>query len=140
MDNPAVQNYINFFERRQQHGSGFDYPVFAGARFNQQGSGFGDILRGIFRFIFPMAASGVRTFVGEAVKGHDSSADWKIPAKSAILPTAQNVTGKALDQIRDAQASAATAEPSAQSGMGKRRRPPPQYKKPKKMKYDNWNF
>jgi len=116
------------------------YPVFAGARFNQQGSGFGDILRGIFRFIFPIAARGVSTFVGEAVKAHDSGADWKTAAKSAILPTAQNVTGRTLDQIRDAQAPAPTAEPAAQSGSGKRRRPPPQYKKPKKMKYDNWNF
>ena len=142
MDNPAVQNYINFFERRQQHGSGMDYPVFAGARFNQQGSGFGDILRGIFRFIFPIAARGVSTFVGEAVKAHDSGADWNCAAKSPILPTAQNVTGKALDQICDAQAPAPTppAEPPAQSGSGKRRRPPPQYRNPKKMKYDNWNF
>ena len=98
------------------------------------------MLNGILLFIFPIAARGVSTFVREAVKAHDSGADRKTAAKSAILPTEQNVTGKALDHIRDAQAPAPTAEPGAQSGSGKRRRPPPPYKKPKKMKYDNWNF
>ena len=140
MDNPAVNNYIQFFERRLQHGSGFDYPVFTGARFNQQGSGFGDILKGIFRFIFPIAARGVSTFVGEAVRAHETGADWKTAAKSALLPTAQNVTSKALDQIREALAPPLAVGSGAQSGSGKRRRPHPQYKKAKKAKYENWNF
>jgi hypothetical protein len=135
MDNPGVQNYVKLFKNVQE-GGGANYPIFHGTRYSQYGNGFGDILRGIFRFILPIAARGVSTFVGETVKAHDSGADWKTSLKSAVKPTAYGVVNKAFEQMED----------PPQKGSGKRhrkRKKTHHYKSAKKArqaKFTNWNF
>ena len=133
MDQPAVKKYINLFEHRiQSGGGGAEYPVFEGARFYQNGSGFGDILRGIFRFILPVAASTAQTFLGETMRARDAGADWGAAAKSAIAPTASTALNNTVQQIANRQ-----------SGKGKRRKiTSKKYKKAKtpKVDYTNWNF
>ena len=43
MDKAIVDNYIKFFEHRLQSGGGsVEYPIYHGARYYQNGNGFGD--------------------------------------------------------------------------------------------------
>ena len=132
MDKAIVDNYIKFFEHRLQSGGGsVEYPIYHGARFYQNGNGFGDILRGVFRFILPIAASGATTFLGEMMKSRDAGADWKTSARNAISPTATNVLTKAVEQVQKRQV-----------GTGRRRkRKSKQYKKKinKHPRQEKWN-
>lgn len=138
MENPTVNAYVATFERSLQSGSG-NFPVFAGARYYQNGSGFldglGNILRGAFRWFAPVAASAGASFLNNMNQARESGADWSTAAKSAIAPTASSALNKVVEKI---------TEPK-QAGSGKRRRKrqsKKQYKKgmSKRMKIDNWNF
>ena len=136
MDQLAVQKYVTLFEHRIQSGGGQlddEYPVFRGVRYTQYGSGFGDVLRGIFRFILPVAAQAAHTFLGETMKARETGADWKTAAKAALVPTTTGALTQAVDTLKQTQ-----------SGSGKRRKSKKskQYKKGKRarMDYSNWNF
>lgn len=96
MDNTAVKHYLAFFKGERQIGSG-DFPVFKGGRYHQYGHGFGDVLRGAFRFIFPLAARGVSTFLNHTANAHAKGADLKTAAKTAIGPTTRRVVNTAFD-------------------------------------------
>lgn len=82
---------------------GGDFPVFQGARYVQYGSGFGDILRGIFRNILPVVARGAATFLGGLVENRDQGANWSTAAKSALLPTAQAMMAQTSNQLAQSQ-------------------------------------
>ena len=132
MDNQAVKNYLAFFNHKHQTGGGSDFPVFKGGRYSQYGNGFGDILRPALRFLLPIAARGVTTFLSEAARGRGDGADWATAAKNAILPTANKVFKKVVKRVRKSQV-----------GNGKRKRmSSKQYKRGKKLRtdYQNWNF
>ena len=55
---PQTDLYIRYYTEQ----SGSALPTFSGARRGQNGAGLGDILRGIFRAILPIAAHGASTF------------------------------------------------------------------------------
>ena len=135
MDDPSVRNYVALFERRSQHGGGVgdDYPVFHGSRMYQTGNGFGDIFRGFLRFVLPVAAQGLSSFLGSTLRGHDEGSDWKTAAKGALVPAANAALGSAMKQMNTGQ----------QAGSGRKRKKK-QYKRRKKEeekgKYHNWNF
>jgi hypothetical protein len=69
--------------------SGGEIPVFRGGR--QSGEGLGDILRGIFRFIAPLALRGISAFAGHTLDAHQKGATLKDAAKSALTPTLNSV-------------------------------------------------
>jgi hypothetical protein len=60
-------------------------PVFHGS--DQYGDGLGDILRGVFRFLVPIAKSAASKFITSTSSGLDIGQSLGQAAKSAILPT-----------------------------------------------------
>jgi len=107
---PQTNLYLRYYSAQ----AGGSLPAFAGARRGQFGSGLGDILRGIFRTIFPVAASGVSTFINETLRAKDAGGSWGAAAKSAISPAAHNVLTNTLGKL---QGSSET-----QSGGGRLRK------------------
>jgi hypothetical protein len=92
--------YLGYYKAQ----SGGELPSFNGARRAQYGGGLGDILRGLFRTLFPIAARGASTFLSETLKAKDAgAAGWGAAAKAAIAPTAQNVITQALDKVTEAR-------------------------------------
>ncbi len=92
--------------------TGGDFPVFQGDRYVQYGQGFGDVLRGIFRHVIPVAVRGALTFLTEMGKKKETGVTWKDAAKSALTPTALNALSETKDQIEKAH----------QAGSGRRRK------------------
>lgn len=92
MDKSAV--YYRYYEAQR----GGEIPVFRGGR--QSGEGLGDILRGIFRFIAPIALRGFTTFAGHTLDAHQRGATLKDAAKSALTPTLNSVTSGIAEQFR----------------------------------------
>jgi hypothetical protein len=77
--------------------SGGEIPVFRGGR--QSGEGLGDILRGIFRFIAPLALRGISAFAGHTLDAHQKGATLKDAAKSALTPTLNSVASGFAEQF-----------------------------------------
>ena len=94
-DPERTNQYLKYYENQ----AGGSYPVFHGSRQLQYGAGFGDVLKGIFRFILPVVARGASTFLGDMMRNRDAGHDWKSSAKSAIGPTAQSVMSQVANQL-----------------------------------------
>jgi len=105
-----TQAYVRFFSN-VQHGG--ELPVFRGGPYflAQQGAGFGDVLKNIFKTVFPVALHGLSSFLGETLRARDQGSSWKDAAKSAIPATAHTVVNQAASQLN-----------SLQKGSGKRRK------------------
>lgn len=73
--------------RDQQRGAG--NIVFRGPRRWQRGDGFGDILRGIARFMLPVVVKGATAFAGEALDASERGASLGEAAKGALKPALQ---------------------------------------------------
>ena len=106
---PQTNLYLQYYQAQ----TGGRLSAFEGARRVQVGNGLGDILRGIFRHVLPIAARGASTFLSQTLSGRDGGLGWKEAAKSAIMPTAHNVVTQSLDKIGNAVQS--------QSGNGRTR-------------------
>jgi len=132
---PQTNLYLRYYSAQ----AGGQLPTFNGARRGQYGAGLGDILKGIWRTIFPIAARGASTFLSETLRAKDSGSDWAAAAKSAIAPMARNVGASVIEKIASASTASAsipTTQPQAvpmlsapppnpnppQSGSGRRRR------------------
>lgn len=94
---PRYGAYCRYYEAQ----SGGALPVFRGGR--QSGEGLGDILRGIFRFLAPIALRGISTFAGHTLDAHQKGATFSEAAKSALNPTLRTVVGGVADQFRASQ-------------------------------------
>lgn len=105
---PQTNIYLQYYNAQ----SGGQLPAFHGARRGQYGAGLGDILRGIWRTIFPIAAHGASAFLSETLRAKESGGSWGDAAKSAIAPAAHTLMGKAVEKLSE----------SGQSGKGKHRR------------------
>ena len=103
-----THNYLRYYS--SQSGGALD--PFQGARRGQYGNGLGDILKGIFRTVLPIAAHGASTFLGEMVKQKASGDSWKNSAINAMSPTAHQVVDKVHEKFRKRK----------QLGGGKRRK------------------
>ena len=90
-----------------QVGSGM-LPAFEGAMY-QDGSGLGDVLRSVFRAVFPIFSSGASTFLRGAAEGLGQGKSLGDAAKGALEPTMQDVLGKTVSRVM-------------QKGSGKRRK------------------
>ena len=104
MENSKVDFYYNAYNQK-----GGEFPVFKGSRYMQYGSGFGDILRGIFRRILPVVSKGAVTFLGDLLQNHSQTGSWSDAAKSSIVPAAKAALNQAAEEI-------------SQTGSGKKKR------------------
>lgn len=85
-----TDNYLHYYSA--QYGAG-SLDVFRGARRGQFGDGLGDILRGIFRTMLPVAAHGATSFLGELAKEHSEGRSLKESAINALKPAAARMVG-----------------------------------------------
>ena len=125
-----MDSQANLYLRYYRAQAGGNLPAYHGVRRGgQYGTGLGDILRNIWRTIFPIAARGASTFLNETLKARDTGASsgWAAAAKAAIAPTAQTVLSQALDKVASA---AAGPKPAEQKGTGKRRKRRAKHRKP----------
>lgn len=76
---------------------GGEIPVFRGGR--QTGAGLGDILKGFFRFLMPVALRGIQAFAGNTLAGARAGMPLAAAAKSAIMPTISAVAGSAAPTV-----------------------------------------
>jgi hypothetical protein len=114
MDRNAAAAYYRFY--KAQHGG--EIPVFRGGR--QAGEGLGDFLRGIFRFLAPVALRGLSTFAGRTFEAHQKGATLKDAAKAAISPTLSSVAGEFGDQMRNRQQQQQVGSGSSGGPISKR--------------------
>ena len=121
-----MDSQANIYLRYYRAQAGGNLPAFHGVRRGgKYGTGLGDILRNIWRTIFPIAARGASTFLNETLKARDSGAatsGWAAAAKAAIAPTAQTVLSQAIDKVREATAPKPENNAEQQKGSGKRRK------------------
>ena len=82
----------------RQYGNGLNFPVFAG-RGAQYGAGFGDVLRGIWRFFRPIALKGAQTLLKAGGEALTDGATVKGVLKSTLTPTIGAVLGATADQM-----------------------------------------
>ena len=75
--------YIRYYKNQQQGGS---VPVFRGGRHGQQGAGLGDIFKGIFRFLAPIALRGISSFASNTLRAQQEGVPFGEAAKAALLP------------------------------------------------------
>lgn len=106
--------YLQYYKAQ----TGGQLHTFSGTRRAQLGGGLGDILRGIWRTIFPMAARGASTFLNETLKAKNGGINWGDAAKAALLPVAKEAAAHAIEKV----AAASARPPQEQSGSGRRRR------------------
>ena len=97
---PQTQLYLRYYSA-QSDGS---LQTFSAARRDQYRAGLGDILRGIFRTILPIAVHVASTFLNEMVKAKDSGSahSWSDAAKAALGSTAENVFTNSLQKLKKA--------------------------------------
>ena len=86
-------DYCNYYESQL----GGELRVFRGGV--QSGAGLGDVLRGIFRFLAPIALRGLSTFASRTLTGQQLGMPLALAAKSAIVPTISAVTGSAAPAV-----------------------------------------
>ena len=108
---PQTALYLQYY--RDQAGG--NLPAFSGARRGQYGAGLGDILRGIFRTVLPIAIRGAASFLGATLQSRDSGSSWKNAALGALPGAAQTIANEAVEKLKNATAK-------QQEGGGHRRR------------------
>ena len=77
-----IDHYVKLLSGQR----GGEFPVFRGARYVQYGNGFGDVLRGIWRTVFPVIARGAATFMQNLASNKEEGKDWSKAAKEAAIP------------------------------------------------------
>ena len=152
---PRIEFYKAAFS---QGGNGFDLPVFRGNFSYQYGQGFGDVLRGIVRFIprvaqffKPVALKSVQTLLKAGSEAIKEGATVKDLIKSTLKPTVGAVWGDTVDQVaskliemQNNQHDTPPPNPQivvpqfVQESSGKKRRSRSVYKQtPKRTKYSS---
>ena len=145
---PRVELYKSAFCQR---GRGGDIPKFYGSQRYQYGSGFGDVLRGAWRFFRPVAIKGVQTLLKSGEEAMRDGVTAKQAFKLGLKPALGAVIRATADQVatrflEDSPAAAPppgppTAHPEAvlvgtegQRGSGARKHKASLYKKCKSKK------
>ena len=101
---------------RGQSGGGLDdIRVYMGAPRYQYGQGFGDVVRGIFRSVFPVLVRAGKTLFKSSADALKEGGDVGSSFKSALKPTLRTVLkhgGKALEKVIQEQEAPPPAPPS----------------------------
>jgi len=85
------------YQGRTQYGHGLNIPVFQGR--SQYGAGFGDVLRGIWRFFRPVAIKGAQTLLKAGSEAIKDGATVKEVLSSTLKPTLGAVLGATAEQV-----------------------------------------
>jgi hypothetical protein len=134
-----------------QSGRGGDIPRFYGSQRYQYGQGFGDVLRGIFRFFRPVVVKGAQTLLKAGGEALTQGTTVKQALKSSLKPALGAVLGATAEQVaskflNDKPAAAPPPGPptdhpesvlvgtEGQRGSGARKHKAPSYKKSKSKK------
>ena len=83
----SQSDYCRYYQSQR----GGEIPVFRGG--SQSGAGIGDILRGIGRFLMPVALRGIGLFAGHTLAGTASGMSLKNAAKAAVIPSLSAAVG-----------------------------------------------
>ena len=94
---PRVELYK--FAFNHQRGGGGDIPKFYGTHRYQYGQGFGDVLRGIWRWVRPVATKGLEALLRSGGDSMKEGSTWKQALKSSLKPTLGAVLTATADQV-----------------------------------------
>ena len=95
-------DYGNSYYRYYASQAGGELSVLHGG---QHGAGLGDVLRGILRWVTPIAIRGLRTFATSAMQAHEKGVSFKDAAKSSILPALGEMGKAVVQRMHDGEAS-----------------------------------
>ena len=109
--------YIRYYKQQQQGGS---LPVYRGGRRDQEGAGLGDIFRGIFRFLAPVALRGISSFASNTLRAHQQGVPLGDAAKAALIPALGDAARSAVGapQVGGKRRRAARKRANASSTVG----------------------
>jgi hypothetical protein len=89
----SQSDYVRYYESQR----GGEIPVFRGG--SQSGAGLGDVLRGLFRFLMPVALRGIKTFAGNTLAATQAGVPLATAVRSAIMPTISAIAGSAAPTV-----------------------------------------
>ena len=90
----ATSDYCSYYTSQL---GGQQFRVFRGGL--QSGAGLGDILRGLFRFLAPVALRGLSAFAGNTLSAHQAGMPLSAAAKSALGPAISAAAGSAAPTV-----------------------------------------
>lgn len=92
------EGYVRYYEQQQRGGN----LVFRGGRRSlaQRGDGFGDVVRGLFRWFAPVLASGASTFASKVIENRESGQSLGDAAKGALTPALGSVLAAAAKRAQ----------------------------------------
>jgi len=108
----SQSDYCKYYQSQR----GGELPVFRGG--SQGGAGLGDILRGIFRFLMPVALRGIQSFASNTLAGTQRGIPLPMAAKSAIMPTITAIAGSAAPMVSRLVETLVPGLASQQTGRG----------------------
>src|SRR5262252_11010068 len=102
-ESQAGGSYQVFRGGMQSGGAGYGYPVFRGGI--QTGAGLGDILRGLFRAVMPVAKQGIASLAKAALPALASGAPIGQTLRSSIAPALSNMAKTAAPVVSNLMAT-----------------------------------
>ena len=112
-------NDVYHIYKRYYHEGGA-FQVFRGEQF-QHGSGFGDTMQNIGRYILPIAAAGAKSFVKSVHAARKEGRTLKDAVKDAILPTIADTLEKTAETLQSGSGKRGRRS-ARQKGKGRKRR------------------
>ena len=145
---PRVELYKAAFSQRGGAGGAYIPKFYGTYRYQQHGGGLGDMFRGIWRWVKPVAQKGLEALLRSGGESMSQGSTWKEALKSSLKPTLGAVLTATADQVasKPHEEPPAAAPPpgppiahpeavlvGTQGGRGQRggRRARPAYKKSK---------
>ena len=113
-------NEVYHIYKRYYHEGGA-FQVFRGERF-QHGSGFGETMQNIGRYVLPIAAVGARSFVKSVNAARKEGRNLKDAVKDAILPTIADTLEKTAETFQSGSGKRGRRSPRRHKGKGRKRR------------------